>query len=92
MNAVDDERIDCSFRKRFRGFTREVLAETRLLCWVQGSLLSRVHILIGSRVGVLREVGGSFSKVGEGEGKALVFGQGNGDGALFPIDNWIHCF
>ena len=92
MNAVDDERIDCSFHKRFREFTREVSAETRLLRWVQGSLLLRVHILIGSKAGVLREVGGSFGKVGEGEGKALVFDWGNDDGALFPIDNWIHHF
>ena len=92
LNAVDDKRIDCSFRKGFREFTREVLAETHLLRWVQGSLLSRVHILIGGRAGVFREVGGLFGKVGKGEGKALVFGRGNGDSALFPIDNWIHHF
>ena len=92
LNAVDDERIDCSFCKRFREFAREVMAETRLLRWVQGSLSSRVHIPIGGRVGVLREVGGSFDKVGEGEGKALVLGRGNGDSALFPIDNWVHRF
>ena len=89
---VDDERVDCSFCKRFGEFTREVLAETGLLRWVQGSLFLRVHILIGGRVGVLREVGGSLSKVGEGEGKTLVFAWRNGDGALFPIDNWIRRF
>ena len=54
LNAVDDERIDCSFCKGFWEFTREVLAETHLLCWVQDSLLSRVYILVGGRVGVLR--------------------------------------
>ena len=63
-----------------------------MLNWVQGSLFSRVHVQIGGRAGVLREVGGSLSKVGEGEGKTLVFDQRDGDGALFPIDNWIRCF
>ena len=92
LNAVDDERIDCSFRKRFGEFTRKVLAETLLLHWVQGSLFLRVRIQIGGRAGVLREIRGSFSKVGEGEGKTLVFDWRNGDGALFPIDDWICCF
>ena len=73
LNAVDDERINCSFHKGFWEFTREVLAETCLLHWVQGSLFLRVHIQIGDRAGVLREVGGSLSKVGKGEGKTLVF-------------------
>ena len=92
MNAVNDERINCSFRKRFREFNGEVLTETCLLCWVQSSFLLRVHSQGGGRVGVLREIGSSFGKVGEGEGEALVFSWGNGDGALFPIDNWVHRF
>ena len=92
MNAVNNERIDCSFCKGFWEFTREVPAETSLLNWVQGSLFSRVHVQIGGRAGVFREIGGSLGKVGEGEGKALVFDWGNGDGALFPIDDWVHCF
>ena len=92
MNAVADERIDCSFHKGFWEFTREVSAETCLLRWVQGSLLLRVHIQVGGKAGVLREIGGSLGEVGEGEGKALVFDWGNDDGALFPIDNWVHHF
>ena len=92
LDVVDDERINCSFRKGFWEFTREVSTETRLFCLVQGSLLLRVNSLVGGRAGVLREVGGSLGQVGEGEGKALVFDWGNGDGALFPIDNWICCF
>ena len=92
LDAVDNKRIDCLFRKGFREFNGEVSAETRLLCWVQSSFLSRVHHLDGGRVGVLREIGSLFGKVGEGEGETLVFGWGNSDGALFPIDNWVHRF
>ena len=77
LNAVDDERIDGSFRKGFREFNRKVPAETCLLCWVQSSLLSWVHCLNGGRVGVLREIGSLFSKVGKGESKTLVFCWGN---------------
>ena len=92
MNVVDDKRINCSFHKGFREFSREVLAETCFLHWVQSSLFSRVHSLDGGRAGVLREIGSLFGKVGKGEGEALVLCWGNGDGALFPIDNWVHCF
>ena len=67
------------------------MAETCLLNWVQGSLFSRVHVLIGGRAGVLREVGGSLGKVGKGEDETLVFDWRDGDGALLPIDNWIRC-
>ena len=92
LDAVDDKRIDCLFCKGFREFSREVSAETCLLHWVQSSLLLRVHSLDGGRAGVLREIGSSFSKVGEGEGEALISCWGNGDSAFFPIDNWVHCF
>ena len=92
LDAVDNKRINCSFCKGFREFNGEILAETRLLHWVQSSFLSRVHHLDGGRAGVLREIGSLFGKVGEGEGEALVLCWGNGDGALFPIDNWIHRF
>ena len=89
---VDDKRIDCSFHKGLREFCREVSAETCLLCWVQSSLLLWVHHLDDGRAGVFREIGSSLGKVGEGEGEALVFCWGNGDSALFPIDNWVHHF
>ena len=89
---VDDKRINCSFCKGFREFSREVSAETRLLHWVQSSHFSRVHSLDGGGAGVLREIGSLFSKVGKGEGEALVLCWGNGDSALFPIDNWVHRF
>ena len=82
LNTVDDKGVDCSLSKGFREFSREISAETHLLCWVQSSLLPWVHRLDGGRAGVLREIGSSFSKVGEGESKALVFCQGNGDSAL----------
>ena len=72
LNAVDDKGINCSFHKGFREFSREVLAETCLLHWVQSSLLLWVHSLDGGRVGVLREIGSTFGKVGKGEGEALV--------------------
>ena len=51
-----------------------------------------IHSLDGGRVGVLREVGSSFGKVGKGEGEALVLSWGNGVGALFPVDNWVYHF
>ena len=60
-----------------------------MLYWVQGGLFSRVYV--DGRAGVLREIGGSLGKVGEGEGKTLVFDWRDGDGALFPINNWICC-
>ena len=72
LNAVDDKGVNCSFSKGLREFSREVSAETHLLCWVQSSLLSWVHNLDGGRVGVFREIGSTFSKVGKGEGKILV--------------------
>ena len=50
LDAVDNKRINCSFCKGFREFNGEVLAETRLLHWVQSSFLSRVHHLDGGRV------------------------------------------
>ena len=43
-------------------------------------------------MGVLREIGSVFGKVGEGECKALVLCWGNDDGALFPVDNWVYRF
>ena len=92
LDVVDNKRIDCSFCKGFWKFNGEVLAETCLLRWVQSSFLLRVHHLDGGRAGVLREIGSSFGKVGEGEGETLVFGWGNSDSALFPIDNWVHHF
>ena len=92
LNVVDDKGINCSFHKGFREFSREVLAETCLLCWVQGSLLSWVYSLDGGRASVLREIGSTFGKVGKGEGKALVLHWGNGNSALFPIDNWVYRF
>ena len=92
LDAVDDKRIDCSFCKGCWEFSREVSAETQFLHWVQRSLLLRVHSLDGGRVGVLREIRSLFSKVGEGEGKAVVFCWGNGDSALFPVDNWVYRF
>ena len=92
LNAVDDKGIYCLFCKGFWEFSREISAETCLLHWVQSSLLSWVHSLDGGRVGVLREIGSAFSKVGEVEGEALVFCWGNGDGVLFPIDDWVYHF
>ena len=41
---------------------------------------------------VFSEVGSLFSKVGEGECEALVFGWGNGDSSLFPVDYRVHRF
>ena len=33
LNAVDDKRIDCSFRKVFGRFGREILAQAGLFYW-----------------------------------------------------------
>ena len=75
---------------KFRG-DKLASFENDLLRWVQSSFLSWVHSLDGGRAGVLREIGSAFSEVGEGEGEALVFCWGNGDGALFPVDYWVYC-
>ena len=90
LNVVDDKGIDCSVHKGFREFSREVLAETCLLCWVQGGLSLWVYSLGDDGTGVLGEIGSAFGKMGEGEGKTLVLCWGNGDGALFPVDNWVY--
>ena len=87
---VDDKGVNCSFGKGFREVCREVSAKTRLLCWVQGGLSLWVYSLGDDRTGVLGEIGSAFSKMGEGEGKTLVLCWGNGDGALFPVDNWVY--
>ena len=92
MNAVDDKGVNCSFGKGFREFCREVSAKTCLLCWVQSSLSLWVYGLGDDRTGVLGEIGSTFGKMGEGEGKASVLCWGNGDSALFPVDNWVYCF
>ena len=92
LNVVNDKGVDCLFGEVFGEFSREVSAETRLLSWVQSSLLSWVYSWGGDRVGVLSEIRSAFCKVGEGECKALVFCWGNGDGSIFPVNNRVYYF
>ena len=53
LNTVDDKGVNCLLSKGLREFSREISAETCLLCGVQSSLFLWIHNLDGGWMGVL---------------------------------------